>query len=63
VDAGSGNGAATRTGCRRKDIPANGRYSMKFIVEPQKEEKQEKHGGMTTMCAQCSENPIFCYDF
>lgn len=37
---------------------------MKFIVEPQKEDKQEyKGGGRTTMCAQCSENPIFCDQF
>ena len=36
---------------------------MKFIVEPQKEDKQEKNGGKTTMCALCSEDPRFCWYF
>lgn len=37
---------------------------MKFIVEPQKEEKQEKRpcGKFITMCALCSEDPRFCDD-
>ncbi len=33
---------------------------MKFIVEAQKEEKQERKGGRTTLCIQCSEDPRFC---
>ena len=32
---------------------------MKFIIEPQKETKQDK-GGRTTLRAKCSENPRFC---
>lgn len=34
---------------------------MKFIVEPQKEEKQEK-GGRITMCYKCSEYPPACIE-
>lgn len=36
---------------------------MKFIIEPQKEEKQEMPGGKITLCAKCSENPRFCDEF
>ena len=34
---------------------------MKFIVEPQKEEKQEKKGPIT-MCYKCSEYPPACIE-
>lgn len=34
---------------------------MKFIVDPQKEDKQDrKCKKFTTMCALCSEDPRFC---
>ena len=39
------------------------RLPVKFIVEAQKEEKQDKQGGCskyTTMCADCGEDPRFC---
>ncbi len=39
---------------------------MKFIVEAQKEEKQDKQGGCnnyTTMCADCGEDPRFCHGY
>jgi len=36
---------------------------VKFIVEPQKQEKQEMPPPRITLCAKCSENPIFCNEF
>jgi len=36
---------------------------MKFIVEPQKEERQDKGGHKITMCVLCGEDPDACgYD-
>ena len=37
---------------------------MKYIVEPQREEQQDrKCKKFITLCAQCSENPRFCDEF
>jgi len=38
---------------------------MKFIVEPQKEDKHEKRDCLKyiTMCALCSEDPRFCIEW
>ncbi len=34
---------------------------MKYIVEPEKETRQDKgHPPFHTLCAQCSEDPRFC---
>ena len=37
---------------------------MKFIVEPQKEERQDKGPPPHphTLCGKCSEDPDFCYE-
>lgn len=35
---------------------------MKFVVEPQKEERQENPPGRHTRCALCSEDPRFCIE-
>lgn len=40
--------------------PARKETHMKFVVEPQKEERQEKAPGQHTRCALCSEDPRFC---
>jgi hypothetical protein len=34
---------------------------MKFIVKPQ--EKRQERGKAITLCAQCKENPRFCYEW
>jgi hypothetical protein len=43
---------------------AGRRPFMKFIVEPQKEEQQDRKCKLyITMCALCSEDPRFCGDW
>lgn len=44
--------------------PAEEGEPMKYIVEPQKDETQERGcPKFITLCAQCSENPRFCDEF
>jgi len=41
--------------------PAGEEDEMKFVVEPQREERQESPPGQHTRCRLCSEDPRFCF--